>query len=103
MRNIDRQHAAAVQTLGHLGYQFAGGEWLQPANDTAAPLDADALYALIIERAAELASRIARCTEGSDEERELEAIADAIDAYEAVRWPGDKIAGGKARTLAPIA
>ena len=49
---------------------------------------ADALYALIIERAAELASRIARCAEGSDEERELEAIADAIDAYEAVRWPG---------------
>ena len=80
-----RDYAAQARSSGvdvreHLGYHFAGGTSLQPANDTAAPLDADALCALIIERAAELASRIAKCAEGSDEERELEAIADAIEA-----------------------
>ena len=88
MRNLERLPAV------DLGYPLAGREWPQPANDTAAP-SADALYALIIERAAELASRIARCAEGSDEERELEAIANAIDAYEAVLWPNGRIAGGK--------
>ena len=92
--NAKRTQAASSGQVGlreHLGYHFAGGTSLQPANDTAAPLDTDALCALIIERAAELASRIARCAEGSDEERELEVIADAID--EAVHW--GRIARGK--------
>jgi hypothetical protein len=32
---------------------------------------------------------------GSDEEAELEDIVDVIEAFEAIRWPLGKIAGGK--------
>ena len=63
---------------------------MQPANDAAPPLTDD-LHALLVKRADELAG----CTQGTAEEGELAAITDAIEAYEAVRWPGGKIAGGK--------
>jgi hypothetical protein len=54
--------------------------------------ESDAMHALLIKRADALMG----CTEGSPEEEELRALADAIDAYEAKRWPSGKVAGGKA-------
>ena len=54
--------------------------------------ESDAMHALLIKRADALMG----CTEGSPEEEELRALADAIDAYEAKRWRSGKVAGGKA-------
>jgi hypothetical protein len=51
----------------------------------------DAMHALLIKRAVELAG----CIEGSPEEVELAAIADVLDAYETRRWPLGKVPGGK--------
>jgi hypothetical protein len=52
---------------------------------------ADAMHAVLIRCADELRG----CTKGSAEEAELGAIADALTAYELVRWPEGKIPGGK--------
>ena len=93
MSTIDRQRVAAVRKLEAMGYTFAAGDWMQPANDptAVAPVITDALHALLVARADALVS----CTEGSDEEAELAYITDAIEAYEAVRWPNGRTDGGK--------
>ena len=83
MSNIDKQRVAAVRKLEQLGYTFAAG-WMHPTYDTApAPAITDALHNLVVKRADDLEG----CAEGSDEDRELAAITDAIEAYEVVRWP----------------
>ena len=51
----------------------------------------DAMHALLVQRA----DKLAACTEGSEEEAELEMIAHAIEAYEAARWPDGKVPNGK--------
>jgi len=80
--NIDKQRVAAVRKLEELGYTFAAGDWMHPTNDAApAPAITDALHGLLVRRADDLEG----CTEGSDEERELAAITDAIEAYKAIR------------------
>jgi hypothetical protein len=94
MSNIDKQRIAAVRKLEQLGYTFAAGVWHAPAAMAApAPTSgqADAMHALLVQRADALEG----CSEGSEEERELVAITDAIEAYEAVRWPTGKVDGGK--------
>ena len=53
--------------------------------------EADALLSALVLRADVLEC----CIEGSEEEAELAVITDAIEAYEAVRWPQGKVAGGK--------
>jgi hypothetical protein len=92
MSTIDKQRIAAVRKLEQLGYAFAGDDWIHPANDEAAiaPTITDELHAMLVKRADDLG-----CPTGSDDERELAAIERAISAYEAVRWPTGKIAGGK--------
>jgi hypothetical protein len=53
--------------------------------------EADAMHTTLVQRADALEG----CTEGSEEEAELKTIVDAIEAYEAVRWPEGKELGGK--------
>jgi hypothetical protein len=90
---IDKQSIATIRKLEQLGYTFAGDEWIHSANDAAAvgPNITDELHAMLVKRTDDLEG----CAAGSDEERELAAIERAIGAYEAVRWPTGKIAGGK--------
>jgi hypothetical protein len=93
MSNIDKQRIAAVRKLEQLGYTFTRGDTHAPAGTTVTPtsVQADAMHALLVQRADALEG----CTEGSEEERELAAIANAVEAYETVRWPNGKVDGGK--------
>jgi hypothetical protein len=52
--------------------------------------EADALHALLVLRA----DAIEGCTQGSEEEREFTMIAEAVEAYEAIRWPDGKVPCG---------
>jgi hypothetical protein len=96
--DIDKQRITAVRTLQGLGYTFSAGEWYPPHAAVGAPptltivqAEADAMHGLLMRRADALAG----CTKGSDEEGELEATIDALEAYEAKRWPLGKERGGK--------
>jgi hypothetical protein len=103
MDNIDRQRIAAVRTLEALGFTYryithpAGGPgtWAPPTSPASRTLplilEADAMHAALVRRADALMG----CLEGSEEEEELEAIADVLEAYETRRWPDGKERGGK--------
>jgi hypothetical protein len=80
MNTFDRQITSAARQLDDVALD-------EPSMFEAA----DAMHALLVGRADALMG----CTEGSPEEAELSSIADAIEAYEAIRWPEGKIPGGK--------
>ena len=90
MSEVDRRRIAAVRTLEALGHCFRDGRWQLPIQAQYCP-EADALHSLLVGRADILIG----CTDGSADQDELEAIGEAIDAYEAVRWPAGKVNGGK--------
>ena len=100
MSNIDKQRVAAVQKLEALGYSYQGGEWAPTSAPPAAAgprslitAEADAMHGVLVQRADALEG----CTMGFyiKEARELAAITEAIEAYEAIRWPLGKEPGGK--------
>jgi hypothetical protein len=90
-----------VRTLEAIGYSYSSEEWQPPgaiAGAVGTPLpftaEADAMHGMLMLRADSLASR----TESSEEETELQAIVDLLEAYEAKRWPLGKdptVPGGK--------
>ena len=91
MSIFDKQRITAVSTLEALGYRFAPNEWKAPTGVVSLVREADQMHVLLVQRADQLDG----CTKGSPEERELRAIADALEAYERKRWPEGKAPGGK--------
>ena len=85
-----------MRALEALGFTYQNGTWLPavPAPWQALPLiaEADAMHGVLMRHADALVG----CIEGSDEEADLKATVDAIEAYEAKRWPLGKEPGGKA-------
>jgi hypothetical protein len=90
MNTIDRQIMSAARALED---DDAPTRSLSPAATASGPMlsAADSMHTALVSRADALMGY----TEGSPEEAELSSIADAIEPYEAVRWPNGKIPGGK--------
>ena len=90
MNTIDRQIMSAARALED---DEAPTRFLSIAAATPGPMlrAGDSMHAVLVTRADALMG----CTQGSPEEEELARITDAIEAYEAVRWPEGKIPSGK--------
>ena len=94
MSEIDKQRVRGVEVLREMGFTWRNGRWLplvtlesQPAIVPAA----DAMHRVLVERA----DRLVGCVENSDDEEELVRIGEAVERYEAQRWPQGKEPGGK--------
>ena len=81
MSIVDRQRIAVVKVLEAMGYKFR--------NATGGSPEADAMHALLVQRADQLQG----CVVGSAEDQELSAIVRAIVGYEQKRWPAGQITG----------
>jgi hypothetical protein len=86
MNNLDKQIMAAARDLDAFAHNGSTPVWAELLQ-----IPADKMHALLVERADALMG----CTEGSAEEAELATLTDAIEAYETVRWPDGRVAGGK--------
>jgi hypothetical protein len=92
MSIIDKQRVAAVATLEALGYTYSLAQgWTPPTDGQRSGIlfsttEADAMHSILVHRADALQG----CTEGSPEEAELESVINAIEVYEAKRWPDGK-------------
>jgi hypothetical protein len=90
MNDIDRQRISAVKKLHELGLAWHGDAWQRP-NDWDLLSKTDAMHALLVQRADHLEGS----SEGSPGRAELDAIIEAVAAYEERRWPLGKVPGGK--------
>ena len=105
MSTIDKQRITAVRAMETFGYTFDGIAWQAPPSGAPArstDTEADAMHSLLVLRA----DKLTGCAEGSDEQIELKLIADAVEAYEAKRWPDGVVPGVDAnprrgRTMGP--
>ena len=83
--SIDAKRIRAATQLESLGYRFVGGSWQSPP--ASPPTNSRLLAAadVMLHRLKQRADTLAGCTEGSEQESELRAVREAIDAYESVR------------------
>ena len=93
MSEIDRQRVRGVEVLREMGFTWRNGGWLPVSaeNQPAIVPAADVMHRLLVERA----DRLVGCGENSDGEEELVRIGEAIETYEAKRWPDGKEPSGK--------
>jgi hypothetical protein len=91
MSIIDRQRIEAVRFLEAHGYRFSPTDGWTGGQLPASVAILDAMHGALMRRADALEG----CTEGSDEDAELEDIVNMIGTYEALRWPAGKVTGGK--------
>jgi hypothetical protein len=87
MSDIDRQRVTAVRTLQEMGYLFRDGDWVRGQTSDPVTVEADRLHALLI--------KLVGIASEPREAGQLEEIAEAVKAYEVVRWPDGKVPGGK--------
>lgn len=86
------RQATTTKTMKELGYTCDKGVWTSSPEAVAHLASvSDKMHALLVARADELYG----CTEGSPEEAEYIKLVEAIETYEAERWPEGRIPGGK--------